>query len=284
MENRWQQSYTIRRFKERIFLVLAALAALLAALPLVLLLGYVVVRGVAALNLDFFLHLPAPVGQPGGGMANAIVGTLLIVGLGCLFSLPVGILGGLWLAEWGRGKRGFIVRYTVDVMSGFPTIVFGMFAYTIFVLTMRRFSALAGGFALALVMLPYITKTTEEMVKMVPRTLKESALALGLPEWKVMLSVILRTAWSGIFTGIMLAVARAAGETAPLLFTAFTNSYWNLRLDQPTASLTVQIYNYAISPFEDWNRMAWAGSLVLVLTILAVTLLVRKYSQRVTYG
>lgn len=274
----------IRKLKERLFLALVFLAAALAVLPLFSLLGYVVFQGITALNLDLFLHLPAPVGQAGGGMANAIAGTLMIVGLGCLFSLPVGLLGGIWLAEWGRGKRGFIVRYTVDVMSGFPTILFGMFAYILFVLTLRRFSALAGGFALALVMLPYITKTTEEMIKMVPRALKESALALGLPEWKVMLFVILRTAWGGIFTGIMLAVARAAGETAPLLFTAFTNSYWNFRLDQPTASMTVQIYNYAISPFEDWNRMAWAGSLVLVLTILAVTVIVRKFSKRVIYG
>ena len=159
-----------------------------------------------------------------------------------------------------------------------------MFAYILFVLTMRRFSALAGGFALALVMLPYITKTTEEMIKMVPRTLKESALALGIPEWKVMLFVVLRTAWNGIFTGIMLAVARAAGETAPLLFTAFNNQYWNLQLDQPTASMTVQIYNYAVSPFDEWNRMAWAGSLVLVAIILAITLVVRRYSKWVVYG
>ncbi len=274
----------IRKLKEKLFLALAFLSALAAVLPLGLLLGYVVVRGIAALNLDFFLHLPAPLGQPGGGMANAILGTLLIVALGCLFSLPVGLLAGVWLAEWGKGKRGFLVRYAVDVMSGFPTILFGMFAYILFVLTLRRFSALAGGFALALVMIPYITKTTEEMVRMVPRTLKESALALGLPEWKVTLLVVLRTAWSGIFTGIMLAVARAAGETAPLLFTAFTNSYWNFRLDQPTASLTVQIYNYAISPFEEWNRLAWAGSLVLVLSVLAVTVLVRKFSKRVVYG
>lgn len=284
MENGQQQSYSIRKFKEKVFLALALAAALLAVIPLLSLLGYVTYRGIGALNPDFFLHTPVPVGEKGGGMANAIVGTLMIVGLGCLFSLPVGLLGGIWLAEWGKGKRGFLIRYAVDVMSGFPTIIFGMFAYMLFVLTMRRFSAIAGGFALALVMLPYITKTTEEMVKMVPRTLKESALALGIPEWKVMLFVVLRTAWNGIFTGIMLAVARAAGETAPLLFTAFNNQYWNFHLDQPTASMTVQIYNYAVSPFEEWNRMAWAGSLALVAIILAITLIVRKYSKRVVYG
>jgi phosphate transport system permease protein len=284
MENGQQQSYSIRKLKEKVFLALALAAALLAVIPLLSLLGYVVYKGIGALNLDFFLHIPVPVGEKGGGMANAIVGTLMIVGLGCLFSLPIGLLGGIWLAEWGKGKRGFLIRYAVDVMSGFPTIIFGMFAYVLFVLTMRRFSAIAGGFALALVMLPYITKTTEEMIKMVPRTLKESALALGIPEWKVMLFVVLRTAWSGIFTGIMLAVARAAGETAPLLFTAFNNQYWNLQFDQPTASMTVQIYNYAVSPFEEWNRMAWAGSLALVAIILAITLIVRKYSKRVVYG
>jgi phosphate transport system permease protein len=284
MENGQQQSYSVRKLKERLFLLAVQGAAALAVIPLFLLLAYVTFKGITALNLDFFIHLPAPVGEPGGGMANAIVGTALIVGLGSLFSLPVGIMGGIWLAEWGAGKRGFIVRYAVDAMSGFPTIVFGIFAYLLFVLTLRRFSALAGGFAIALVMIPYVTKTTEEMVKMVPRALKESALALGIPEWKAMLFVVLRTAWNGIFTGIMLAVARAAGETAPLLFTAFTNQYWNLRLDQPMASMTVQIYNYAISPFDEWVRMAWAGSLALVGLILLITVTVRRYSQRVIYG
>ncbi|MFA5113358.1 MAG: phosphate ABC transporter permease PstA [Candidatus Margulisiibacteriota bacterium] len=284
MENGQQQSYSIRKLKERFFLTLVYLAAALAVLPLFSLLVYVCLRGATALNLDFFTHLPVPVGEQGGGMANAIVGTFIIVGIAGLISLPVGILGGIWLAEWGKGKRGFIVRYAVDVMSGFPTIVFGIFAYMLFVLTMKRFSALAGGFALALVMIPYITKTTEEMIRMVPRTLKESALALGVPEWKVMLFVVLRTAWSGIFTGIMLAVARAAGETAPLLFTAFNNMYWNFQLDQPMASMTVQIYNYAISPFEEWNRMAWAGSLALVGFVLLITVIVRRYSKRVVYG
>lgn len=284
MENGQPKSYSIRKLKEKLFLVLVAAAAFLAVVPLFSVLFYVLIRGVPSLNMDLFTRLPVPVGEAGGGMANAIVGTLMIVGLGAFFSLPVGILGGIWLAEWGKGKRGFLVRYAVDIMAGFPTIVFGIFAYILFVLTMRRFSALAGGFALGLIMIPYITKTTEEMIKMVPRTLKESALALGIPEWKVMLFIVLQTAWSGIFTGIMLAVARAAGETAPLIFTAFNNMYWNLRLDQPTASMTVQIYNYAISPFEEWNRMAWAGSLVLVGIILVITVMVRRFSKRVCYG
>ncbi|MFH1387518.1 MAG: phosphate ABC transporter permease PstA [bacterium] len=284
MENGQPKSYSIRKLKEKIFIAFVCWAAALAVLPLLLLIIYVLFRGASAINWNFFTQLPAPVGETGGGMANAMVGTALIVGLASLISLPIGIFGGLWLAEWGKGKRGFLIRYTVDVMSGFPTIIFGMFAYILFVLPMHRFSALAGGFALSLVMIPYITKTTEEMVKMVPRTLKESALALGVPEWKVMIFIVLRTAWSGIFTGVMLAVARAAGETAPLLFTAFNNMYWNLRLDQPMASMTVQIYNYAISPFDDWNRMAWAGSLALVGFVLIVTIIVRKYSKRVVYA
>jgi phosphate transport system permease protein len=284
MENSESKSYSIRKAKERIFLLAVSSSAALAVIPLLALLVYVFINGISAINLDFFTRLPVPVGESGGGMANALVGTLMIVGLALLISLPIGLMGGLWLAEWGEGKRGFIIRYAVDVMSGFPTIIFGIFAYILFVLTMRRFSALAGGFALALVMLPYITKTTEEMVKMVPRALRESALALGVPEWKVTFFVVLRTAWNGIFTGIMLAVARAAGETAPLLFTAFNNQYWNLFPDQPTASMTVQIYNYSISPFAEWNKMAWAGSLTLVAIILLITVLVRKFSKRVIYG
>jgi len=284
MEISKQKSYSIRKLKEQYFLWGVRVCAFLAVMPLVLLLSYVVLKGATSINLDFFIHLPAPVGETGGGMANAIVGTFMIVVMGCLFSLPVGIFAGLWLAEWGSGKRGFVIRYCVDVMSGIPTIVLGIFAYVLFVIPMHRFSALAGGFAVGLIMIPYITRTTEEMIKMVPRTLKESALALGIPEWRVSISVVLRSAWSGIFTGVMLATARAAGETAPLLFTAFSNMYWNLAIDQPTASMTVQIYNYAVSPFEEWNSMAWAGSLVLVAIVLAVTVVVRKFSKRVTYG
>ena len=284
MEDREQKSYSIRKAKEKVFIATAYSCAVLAVIPLILLLGYVFIKGISSINLDFFFHLPVAVGENGGGMANSIVGTFMIVGIASLISLPVGILGGLWLAESGSGKTGFLIRYCVDVMSGIPSIVLGIFAYILFVLPMHRFSALAGGFAMSLVMLPYITRTTEEMVKMVPRTLKESALALGIPEWRVSLSITLRSAWNGIFTGVMLAVARASGETAPLLFTAFNSMYWNLRPDQPTASMTVQIYNYSISPFEQWNNMAWAGSLTLIVIILAITLTVKKYSKRVTYG
>lgn len=284
MEVSKQESYSIRKIKNAVFVTMCFIAAVLAVVPLVLLLVYVSLKGLSSLNLSFFIHLPVPLGEKGGGMANAIVGTFMIVGIASIISLPIGIFGGLWLAEWGKGKRGFLIRYCVDVMSGIPSIVLGIFAYILVVIPMKRFSALAGGVAISLVMLPYVTRTTEEMVKMVPRSLKESALALGIPEWRVMISVILRSSWNGIFTGIMLAIARACGETAPLLFTSFNSFYWNLRPDQPTASMTVQIYNYAISPFDEWNSMAWAGSLVLVLFVLSVTLFVRKFSKRVQYG
>ncbi|MFA6431382.1 MAG: phosphate ABC transporter permease PstA [Candidatus Margulisiibacteriota bacterium] len=285
MENSEQKSNSVaRKIKEKIFLGTVMACAVLAVFPLVLLLGYVIIKGISSISPAFFTNLPAPVGESGGGIGNGIIGTFMIVLIGAFFSFPIGIFGGLWLAESGKGKRGFWIRYAVDVMSGIPSIIFALFAYVIFVLPMHRFSAIAGGFAVSLVMIPYITRTTEEMIKMVPRTLKESALALGIPEWRVSVSIVLRSAWNGIFTGVMLAIARAAGETAPLLFTAFSNMYWNVALDKPTASMTVQIYTYSISPYEEWHKLAWAGSLVLVAFVLTITVLVRKFSKRITYG
>ncbi|MEA3493516.1 MAG: phosphate ABC transporter permease PstA, partial [Candidatus Margulisiibacteriota bacterium] len=273
----------IRKIKEKIFLIAILCCAVIAVVPLFSVIGYVFVKGIGAIDLNFFTQLPAPVGDPGGGMGNAIVGTIIIVALSCLVGLPVGILGGIWLAQFGSGKRGFFVRYAADVLSGIPSIVIGIFAYVLIVLTMKRFSAIAGGFALGMIMVPTVTRTTEEMIRMVPRSLYEAGLALGIPEWKVMIRVVFKTAWSGIFTGIMLAVARIMGETAPLLFTAFNNMYWNFRIDQPMSSMTVQIYNYAISPFTEWHAQAWAGSLTLVFAVLVITLLVRKFSKRVIY-
>ncbi|MFA6170646.1 MAG: phosphate ABC transporter permease PstA [Candidatus Margulisiibacteriota bacterium] len=274
----------IREIKEGCFLTAVFLSAVIAVLPLIAVLGYVFVKGIGAFDWAFFTRLPAPVGDPGGGMANAIVGTFILVGLACLVGLPIGIFGGIWLAQYGSGKRGFFIRYSADVLSSLPSIVIGIFAYVLIVATMKRFSAIAGGFALGIIMIPVVTRTTEEMVKMVPRTLYEAGLALGLPEWKVSLWIVFRTAWNGIFTGVILAVARIMGETAPLIFTAFNTMYWNLRIDQPMASMTVQIYNYAISPFDEWQAKAWAGSLTLVFIILLVTLVVRKFSKRVYYG
>ncbi|MFA5098181.1 MAG: phosphate ABC transporter permease PstA [Candidatus Margulisiibacteriota bacterium] len=284
MENNSENSYAIRRLKDRAFLSLVWLCTLAALVPLFLVIGYVLVKGFSAINLDFFIKLPTPVGESGGGMSNAIIGTFILAGLACLVGLPVGLFGGIWLALYGKGKRGFLIRYSADVLSGIPTIVIGIFAYVLIVVSMGRFSAVAGGFALGVIMIPTVTRTTEELVKMVPRSLYEAGLALGLPEWKVVLRIVFRTAWNGIFTGVMLSVARIMGETAPLIFTAFSTPYWNLRVDQPMASMTVQIYNYAISPFADWNAKAWAGSLTLVMIVLGITLIVRKFSKRIIYG
>ncbi|MFH1617036.1 MAG: phosphate ABC transporter permease PstA [Candidatus Margulisiibacteriota bacterium] len=273
-----------RNIKEKIYLLIVFAFTLIAVIPLISVISYVFLQGISAINWDFFTRLPVPFGDPGGGMGNAIVGTFIVVGLACVVGLPIGIFGGIWLALYGNNKKGFVIRYAADVLSSIPTIVIGIFAYVLIVLAMKRFSALAGGFALGIIMIPTVTRTTEEMVKMVPRTLFEAGLALGLPEWKVVMRIIFRTAWSGIFTGIMLSVARITGETAPLLFTAFNSMYWNFAVDQPTATMTVQIYNYAISPFAQWHAKAWAGSLTLMFIVLGVTLLVRKFSRRVHYG
>ncbi|OGC23276.1 phosphate ABC transporter, permease protein PstA [candidate division WOR-1 bacterium RIFOXYB2_FULL_42_35] len=284
MENNWETNKLKRYLKNNLFLGAALGCALVAVIPLLSVLGYVFIQGVGAINLDFFTRLPAPVGDTGGGMGNAIVGTFILVGLACVVGLPIGIFGGIWLALYGKSKRGFYIRYAADVLSSIPTIVIGIFVYVLLVATMKKFSAIAGGVALGLIMIPTVTRTTEEMVKMVPRTLYEAGLALGLPEWKVTMKVVFRTAWNGIFTGVILAVARVMGETAPLLFTAFNSMYWNFRPDEPMASLTVQIYNYAISPYAEWQAQAWAGSLTLVLIVLTITLVVRRFSKRVTYG
>jgi phosphate transport system permease protein len=284
MANSWEKQKSIRKIKEKIFLASVLACALIAVVPLFSVIGYVFLKGISALDLNFFTRLPAPVGELGGGMGNAVVGTFILVALACLFGLPIGIFGGIWLAQFGNGKRGFIIRYAADILSSIPTIVIGIFAYVLIVATMKRFSAIAGGFALGIIMIPTVTRTTEEMIRMVPRTLYEAGLALGLPEWKVTLRVVFRSAWNGIFTGIILAVARIMGETAPLLFTAFNSMYWNFRIDEPMASMTVQIYNYAISPFAEWHAKAWAGSLTLVFIVLAITLLVRRFSKRISYG
>ncbi|NQU17693.1 MAG: phosphate ABC transporter permease PstA [Candidatus Saganbacteria bacterium] len=284
MENNTQIQSKVRRIKEQIFLIAVFLCAVIAVIPLFSVIGYVFVKGIGAIDFNFFTQLPAPVGETGGGMGNAVVGTFILVVLSCLLGLPIGIFGGIWLAQFGGGKRGFMIRYAADVLSSIPSIVIGIFAYVLIVTTMKRFSAIAGGFALGIIMIPTVTRTTEEMIKMIPRSLYEAGLALGIPEWRVTLSIVFRTAWNGVFTGIMLSVSRIMGETAPLLFTAFNSMYWNFSIDQPMSSMTVQIYNYAISPFAEWHAKAWAGSLTLVALVLGITLLVRKFSKRVRYG
>lgn len=255
--------------------MLCVLSTVLALIPLVLIFYHTISLGTEALSVRFFTELPKPVGESGGGLGNAIVGTLILVGLGSVIGLPVGIFSGVYLSEFGNNKFGQVVRFMTDVLNGVPSIVTGVVAYTIVVLPAKHFSAYAGGFALGILMIPIITRTTEEMLRTVPNSYREAALALGIPQWKTTLRIIIPTALGGIVTGIMLAVARAAGETAPLLFTALNNRFWHTSLDQPIASLTVFIYNYGVSPFEDWIAQAWAGALVLIVLILLLSIAVR---------
>jgi phosphate transport system permease protein len=255
------------------------LGVLAAVLPLASLLWLVVSRGASGLSWSFFVNLPTPVGEPGGGVGNAIAGTALLVGIASLVALPVGVGAGVFLAEKGDGRLGELVRFTSEVLSGVPSIVVGIVAYGLAVVPMRRFSAIAGGLALALLMVPTLARTTEEFVRLVPGSLREASLALGVPRWKTSVRVVLRTALGGIVTAVLLAVSRAAGETAPLLFTSLNNQYWNLRPDQPTASLTVQIFNYAISPYEDWHQKAWTAALVLLMLVGGLNLLARRLAR-----
>ena len=259
---------------------LAVLSTAVVLLPLIAILGYLIFKGASSLNLAFFTKVPAPVGETGGGMANAIVGSGLILLVASVIGVPFGIAAGVYLAEYGRGGlMGNLVRFTADVLNGVPSIVMGIAAYGLIVVH-YKFSALAGGIALAIMMVPTITRTTEEMLATVPHALREAALGLGIPKWRTILSVSLRTATPGIITGCMLAFARVAGETAPLLFTAFGNNFWNLNLTQPMAALPLQIYVYALSPYDEWHRLAWAGALVLIVLIMASVTLVRLYANR----
>ncbi|HEV3114999.1 MAG TPA: phosphate ABC transporter permease PstA [Candidatus Binataceae bacterium] len=269
-----ESSYLYRKVKSRLMMVLTVVATVITLLPLFLVLAYLVSKGFASLNLAFFTQLPKPVGEPGGGMANAIVGTFELIGLASLIGVPIGIGAGLYLNEYG-GAMSTPARFAADVLIGMPSIVVGIFAYAVMVRPMHGFSALAGGFALGIIMIPLITRTTEEMVRLVPHELREAALALGVTRWRTTVSIVVRTATAGIATGVVLAIARVAGETAPLLFTAFGNHFWARGLREPIASLTVQVYTYAISPFADWQRQAWAGALVLTAIVLALELGVR---------
>jgi phosphate transport system permease protein len=269
-----ESSYLYRKVKSRLMMGLTVVATVITLLPLFLVLAYLVSKGFASLNPAFFTHLPKPVGEPGGGMANAIVGTFELIGLASLIGVPIGIGAGLYLNEYG-GALSTPARFAADVLIGMPSIVVGIFAYAVIVRPMHSFSALAGGFALGIIMIPLVTRTTEEMVRLVPNELREAALALGVTRWRTAVSIVVRTATAGIATGVILAIARVAGETAPLLFTAFGNRFWSRSLREPIASLTVQVYTYAISPFADWQRQAWAGALVLTAIVLALELGVR---------
>ncbi len=272
--------YWRRRFSDVLVTGLAGTASLTVIVPMMAIFAYLVYKGIGAINWAFLTQIPKPVGEAGGGMANAIVGSLLILAIASLFGVPLGIGAGIYLSEWGRSRFGQLVRFTADVLNGVPSIVVGIAAYSVVVLSQKHFSAFAGGVALGIMMVPTIARTTEEMLLMVPNVVREAALGLGIPRWRTTLSIVLRTATSGVITGVMLAFARVAGETAPLLFTAFGNQFWNLNPNQPTAALPLQIYVYAISPFEEWHRLAWAGSLVLIVIIVGSVAVFRIAASR----
>jgi phosphate transport system permease protein len=273
-----------RRVTDHVMTGVAVLTVVLVLAPLIAIFGYLVYKGVGSINWAFLTQTPKPVGEPGGGMANAILGSMLILGIASVFGVPLGIGAGIYLAEFGRNRFGDAIRFTADVLNGVPSIVIGIVAYSIVVLYQKHFSALAGGVALAIMMVPTICRTTEEMLLLVPQALREAAYGLGIPRWRTTLSITLRTATSGVITGVMLAFARVAGETAPLLFTAFGNQFWNLHTDQPTAALPLQIFNYAISPYDEWHRQAWAGALVLIVLIVSAVAAVRLAVRRGTFG
>jgi len=269
-----------RRLVSAVMTGLAAFCAVVVSVVLILILGYILMRGVTSINLQFLIDRPRPVGE-GGGIGNAITGTLVLLGLASVIGLPVGISAGIYLAEYGDGWFGNTVRFVTDTLTGVPSIVVGVFVYTLIVIPQKHFSALAGGIALALIMIPIVTRTTEEMIRLVPTSLREGALALGAPQWRVTMGVVLPAASSGIATGAMLAIARVSGETAPLLFTAFgSRFFFEGYMDQPIASLTVQIYNYAISPYDEWHAQAWAATLVLMTMILLINIAVRFFTRK----
>lgn len=272
-----------RRAVNGVMLGVMYAAAFLAVLPLLFILWHLAREGAASLSLDFFTRMPRPVGEAGGGMANAIVGTLLLLGVAAAIGLPVGIGAGLYLAEQRASRLATTVRFLADVLNGLPSIVMGIFAWQFLVRPLGHFSAAAGGIALGAMMIPLVTRTTEEMIRLVPVSLREAALALGYTRWRTSLAIVLRTALPGIVTGALVAVARIAGETAPLLFTAFGNQFWSLALDQPTSALPLQIFAYAISPFDEWHRLAWAGALVLIGLVLVISL-VSRFVTRSRHG
>jgi phosphate transport system permease protein len=270
----------LRKAISSTFVGFCALSVLVALVPLAFLLFFVVIQGVQALNIDFFTKMPKPVGETGGGLANAIVGTLILTGLGSLFAIPIGILSGVYMSEYAGTRFASLVRFAADTLNGVPSIVIGVFVYGVAVLPFRQFSAIAGGLALGVMMIPIIARTTEELLLLVPGTMREGALALGATRSRAVFTVVVPAALPGIITGVVLALARIAGETAPLLFTAFSNRFFTTRLTQPIASLTVMIYTYANSPYPDWHRQAWAGALVLVAIVLICSLLARFATRR----
>ncbi|HUK49172.1 MAG TPA: phosphate ABC transporter permease PstA [Terriglobales bacterium] len=264
-----------RQVTNYFFTGLCAGLSVVVVAALVAVLAYLLLKGAGSLNWAFLTQTPKPVGTPGGGMANALIGSVTILAIASLFGVPLGIAAGIYLAEYGRNRLGQLVRFTADVLNGVPSIVIGLVAYGLVVIEQHHFSAFAGGVALAIMMVPTVTRSTEEMLLLVPQSVREAAFGLGIPQWRTTLSIVLATARSGIITGVMLAFARVAGETAPLLFTAFGNQFWSFSVNEPIAALPLQIFTYAISPFDEWHRQAWAGALVLVALIVGITTVLR---------
>lgn len=274
-----ENNHSWRKIKSALASTLSSAAAILVVAPLGLVFFHLVRSGASAVNLEFFTHLPKPVGEVGGGMVNAIVGSGELLAIAAAIGIPIGVLGGVYLAEYGTARANAMLRFVADVLNGVPSIIWGVVVYGLVVLRFKSFSAYAGGLALGLMMVPLIMRTTEEVLLLVPNGYREASLALGISRWKTIVHIVMRTASKGIVTGILLALARVAGETAPLLFTAFGNRFWNHSLNEPIAALPLQIFTYAISPYEDWHRQAWAGALVLVVAIFLINALVRVLTR-----
>ncbi|MGE5091170.1 MAG: phosphate ABC transporter permease PstA [Bacillota bacterium] len=274
----------LRRVKSNVMVGLMIAAVVVAVLPLVFILAMLIIKGASSLNVAFFTRMPAPAGEVGGGVANAIVGTLIIVGTAALMGLPIGIGAGIYCAEYRSSRLAWVTRFVADVLNGTPSIVVGVFAWAMIVARQKHFSAFAGSAALAMLMIPMVLRTTEEMIKLVPNSLREAALALGYPRWRTTLSVVVRSTLPGIVTGSMLAVARIAGETAPLLFTALGSQYFSTRLGQPMAALPLTVFTYATGPYEEWHRFAWASALVLILVVFVLSAAARLTIGRTRHG
>lgn len=270
----------LRKIKSSFMTLLMIMATVVILLPLVIIFFHIVKMGFSSISLDFFMHIPKPTGESGGGMANGMVGSLVLIAMASVIGLPIGIFGAIYLVEYGGGRISNIIRFSADVLNGIPSIITGMVAYSLIVVPMKGFSALAGAVALALIMTPIVLRTAEEQLKLVPGSLREASLALGVPLWRTTLKVTLRSAMKGVLTGVLLAIARIAGETAPLLFTALGNMFWSRKLTEPIAAMPLQIFNFAISPYEDWHRLAWAGALVLVTFMFTISLATRYFSRQ----
>ena len=272
-------NHSFRKFENVLMQVITCACALLVITPLGLVFYHLIGSGFGSINWDFFTKLPSPVGEAGGGMANAITGTLILLGIASLIGVPIGVFGGVYLSEYGSSRLNHWIRFTADVLNGVPSIIWGMVVWALVVVPMKTFSAWAGGIVLGMMMIPLIMRTAEEVLLLVPNGYREAAFALGISQWRTIVQIVMRTALKGIVTGVLLALARVAGETAPLLFTAFGNQYWNHDLSNPISALPLQIFNYAISPYEDWHRQAWAGALVLLLLVTAINVSVRVLTR-----